>query len=517
MRAVTLGLPLAYFLVRIVSIGFEQRDTINPDAVAYLRNALYWSQGRFADAIAGYWSPMFSWCVAPGILLGFDALHAAYVVVALWGAALIVLAWLAMRRLTEIPWWLETAAMLLVADATLIWSATAFPDVILAAGLMAFTVVLWSRGFLERRGLQILAGACGALAYLGKAYGFPFFLLWCPLSIAWRARDRSRALAAWAFAMLGFAIVAGPWCAALSVKYGHPTYGLVGGVNRAITGPDPIDSRQMWTPVPGRITVWETPEVLAWRPWSPFDSTAMMRHQLSYSWRIAKEVVGSIARFDLLGLSVGLTLLAPFLAVALGKKEAANRLAWIAGTVVLYSAPFVLVYFTYRYTAPYLRPLCILACVQAACTLAWHLPRLAGSALIGGVLLSFAAHANLPFRPHVVEETGVTPFNDITVDGKLHRGAAMKLRELGLSGPIASNLYWGGMYVAYFLDTPFVGTPDAPTPEGRNAQLREHGARLLLIDRTAPEAAAWASDPAWRLATTLTPASGESIDVYALK
>lgn len=511
MKAATLGLPLAYYAARIVSIALEQRDTINPDAVAYLRNALYWSQGRFSDAIAGYWSPMLSWCVAPGIALGFDALHVAYAVVALWGAALLVLTWLAMRRLTELPWWLQAGAMLLAADATLIWSATAFPDVILATGLMAFTVVLWSRGFLERRGLQILAGACGAVAYLGKAYGFPFFLLGCPLSIAWRARDRRRALAAWGFAMLGFAIVAGPWCAALSVKYGHPTYGLVGGINRAITGPDPIDSRQMWTPVEGRVTVWETPEALAYRAWSPFDSAAMMRHQLSYSWRIAKEVVSSVARFDLLGLSVGLTLLAPFVAAALGDRAATERLGWIAGTVVLYCAPFVLVYFTYRYTAPFLRPLCILACVQAACLIAHPLPRLAGSALLAGVFLSFGAHANVPFRPHVVEETGVTPFNDITVDAKPHRVAAARLGELGLAGPIASNLYWGGMYVAYFLDTPFVGSPDAPTPEGREAQLREHGAKLLLVDRSAP----WDLGPGWRLAATLTPASGETIDVYA--
>jgi hypothetical protein len=510
----TLGLPLAVFAVRVAHAGWAQRDGINPDAVAYLRNALYWTQGRFADAISGYWSPMFSWGAVPGILLGFDALHAARLAVAAWGAALVVLCWLLMRRLVELPVWLETIAMLLVADATLMWATTAFPDVILAAGLAAFAVVLWSRRFLERRRLQVLAGACGAVAFLGKAYGFPFFLLWCPLSIAWRAGDRRRALAAWGFAMLGFAIVAGPWIGALSLKYGRPTYGLAGGINRAVVGPAPVDARQWWTPVPGRVTLWETPEAIDWGRWSPFDSAAAMRHQVAYSWRIAKEVIASLARFDLLGLSVGLTLLAPFLAAALGRGEQARRLGWIAGTVVLYAAPFVLVYFTYRYTAPLLRPLCLFACLQAAWTLSRRTAAIPAALLLLGVIVSFAAHANVPYRPHLVEEEGVTPFNDITVDGAPHRKVAAELRKLGAGGPIASNLYWGGMYVAYFADAPFVGMPGADASEPCDAQLRAHGVRTFLAERTGACAEAIAADPSWRRLTTLAPESGETIDVY---
>lgn len=512
--ALVFGLPLAYFAVRLSFALRDHGDTINPDAVAYLRNALYWTEGRFADAVSGYWSPLLSWCAGAGIALGFDPLHATYAALAAAGGSFVVLAGLAMRRLVEFPVWLESLAMLLVADATLAWSATAFPDLLLATALMGAIVVLGSRGFPSDRRLPVLLGICGGIGYLGKAYGFPFFLLWCPLSIAWIVRDRRRAVRAWLLAMLGFAIVAGPWIAALSFKYGRPTYGLVGGINRSIVGPEPVDARQMWHPVAGRVTLWETPEVLPYHEWSPFDSFDAMRHQLAYSWRTSKAVVASLARFDALGLALTLTLVAPFLAAALGTTEDARRLGWIAGTVVLYAAPFVLVYYTYRYTEPLLRPLCVLVSLQAARMLSRRLPWIPAATLLAGVLLSFAAHMNVPFRPHLVRETGVSPFNDVTVDAGPHRAAAARLRELGLDGPLASTMYWGGMYVAYFRDTPYVGSPDAPTAEGCDARLREHGARIFLVERGWPHAAAFAARPAWRLATTLTPATGETIDVY---
>jgi len=510
----TLGLPLAVFALRVASAGWEQRDGINPDAVAYLRNALYWTEGRFTDAIAGYWSPMFSWSAVPGMLLGYDALHAARFAIALWGLLLVVLAWLLMRRLLELPVWLETVAMLLVADATLMWATTAWPDIIQAAALLGFTALLWTPSFLDRRGLQVLAGISGGVAYLAKAYAFPFFLLWCPLSIAWRARDRARTLRAWAFAMIGFALVSGPWMAALSVKYGHLTYGTAGALNRAIVGPSPHAAPSWWTPVPGRLARWETPEVIDRGTWSPFDSRAAMRHQIAYSWRIGNEVLASIARFDLLGLALALTLLAPFASAALGRQEESRRLGWIAGTLVLYCAPFVLVYFTYRYTAPLLRPLCVFACFQAAWTLSRRLPPIPSTMLLAGVIVSFAAHVNVPYRPHLVEETGVTPFNDITADGAPHRALAAKLHDVGASGPIASNLDWGGLYVAYFFGAPFVGIPDTPAAQTCEEQLRAHSVRTFLADRSGVCADVLAASASWRRAATVSPASGETIDVY---
>ena len=113
-----------------------------------------------------------------------------------------------------------------------------------------------------------------------------------------------------------------------------------------------------------------------------------------------------------------------------------------------------------------------------------------------------------------MSETGGTPFDDVTVDSCPHREVAATLRELGAKGPVASTLYWGGMYVAYFLDAPFVGAPDAPTVEGCEAQLREHGTGVFLVERGWAHATAFASRPGWTRVSTLTPPTGETIDVY---
>ena len=53
--------------------AYEMRDQINTDGVAYIRHAQYLSEGRFAQSVSGYWSPLLSWCMCLFSTLGWTA------------------------------------------------------------------------------------------------------------------------------------------------------------------------------------------------------------------------------------------------------------------------------------------------------------------------------------------------------------------------------------------------------------------------------------------------------------
>lgn len=521
-RGALLAVPLAVYAALEISAAHANADRINPDAVCYLRNALYWTEGRFTDAVSGYWSPLLSWCIAPLLASGMDALHAAYLVLGLWGAALVVASRVVLARIGGLPAWLGLIALVLIAECTVTWSATVFPDVILAACLMAYAGAALSPGLFEGRRAALAAGALGGLAYLAKVYGFPFFLLHWPLGVALLARYRSvavkRALATGLIGLAAFAAVALPWCAALSWKLGTPTYGVAPRINHDVIGPNDYVRDALWQAVPGRVTVWEIPETRAYRDWSIFDGPASLRHQASYSWRTLKAIRGSLQRFDALSLGLAAVLLGPFVLAALGAAPREREPhAYALATVAAYALPFALVYFTYRYTAPWLKPLTILIALRLTWALAERVSRRLAIALVALVLLSFAAHVNVPFTPYTVEEADSTPFDGITVDAGPHRAMAAALSTAGLAGPIACTRYWAGMYVAYFLDAPFVGAPAGASAEACDAELRARGVATFLVDRTWRHAAAFASMPGWRLATTWTAPSGEVLDVYAAR
>jgi hypothetical protein len=532
-----LVLPLATYVAVAGWAAWAYRDWINPDAVAYLRNGLYWTQGRWVDAISGYWSPLFSLCVAPLLAAGRDPLHAGVCVVAVWGALLVVATWRLVLRLDLLPGGLAIAALLLTADATVRWGTTLFPDVILAACLIAAASVLVAPSVLSGRLRPAIAGALGGLSYLGKGYGFPFFIVFLPLTLAafhgpWvdgdanpgpPARRAWRRLARpWGWGMLGFVLVAAPWVAALSIKLATPTIGSVGKINHAIIGPRDVSRDALWRPVSGRVTVWEIPETRAYGFWSPLESIDTLEWQARYSWANAKRIRNALGQFDWFSLSLVLAVLAPFVALSLHDVALLRFTVWIAGTFAVFASGFVFVYFDYRYTAPFLKPLAIVAVLgvadrlgrkAASSGLATVFARWVRPATVGFALVSFAAHLNLPFAPYIVQEPNGTAFDNVIVDSGPHRALARRLASSGIRGPVASNFYWGGMFTAFWMDAGFVGAPSGRDAVSVRDELKAVGAEAFLVDPAWPIAGSIAADPAWSLAMT-TEAAGQPIDVY---
>src|SRR5262249_2468479 len=68
----------------------ENRHLLNPDAVSFIRFASYYLNGRLDLAVCGWFGPMLSWLIAPGLRIFPDPLVAARAAMAL--SAIIFLA-----------------------------------------------------------------------------------------------------------------------------------------------------------------------------------------------------------------------------------------------------------------------------------------------------------------------------------------------------------------------------------------------------------------------------------------
>ena len=77
--------PALFYLVCVAAFYRFYRYDFGPDAVSYVTIAREYSLGRWAEAVNVSWSPVFSWLLAPMLVLGMPALTAARIISVLSG------------------------------------------------------------------------------------------------------------------------------------------------------------------------------------------------------------------------------------------------------------------------------------------------------------------------------------------------------------------------------------------------------------------------------------------------
>ena len=501
----TLIVPMLVYAALVSWNAYKMRDQINPDAVCYIRNALYIAEGRFADSVSGYWSPLISWCMAPLLYFGMDGLHAARIVLAIWGGVFMAASHALVRCFTKCNAWMQMAAMLLIAIPTVraaIYVIT--PDLMLFALLMLYSAVTVSPKLFERKRLQVLAGLLAGLAYLAKSYALPFFLAHYTFVIAlhwWNRREQTtirRAVLPWAAGLLGFAIVSGPWIGVLSCKYEKPTFSTAARNNRSMVGPrkNP-DSRQfgMCDIEPGRIYICETHQVsYKDADWSPFESWAYAKLQIMLAVSHSGKMIAAIRNFDMLGISFLALIFLPLVLCGPGTRRPWFKSVWMLATVLIYCSGFTMVYYESRYIEGFLRPLCCIYCLGVLVSVfvdyatKVRVPRWSVLLVALLVIASFARN---------VQVRDVAYLNACTSeDGTLVRKLAHELRAAGLRGPFATDELHRtfGAYLALHMNEPYHGSPiEADIWENQScspaamsvleieAALQDHGVQSFLI------------------------------------
>ncbi|MEO6803053.1 MAG: hypothetical protein ABI197_07400 [Granulicella sp.] len=262
--------PLYCLLAALATFGYALYDSyqIDGDAVAYMDIADLIRAHNWAGAVNGYWNPLYPALLALGQIFfhatRFTELHAYYMV----NFAIFLLEMVAVTAFTDsiirLRFQRETATadrsrsflnqpsrffldryalryigigLLLIATQRELSIGKVRPDALLQALLLLALAALLSylaTGLIRFAGLM---GLVLGLAYLTKSFAFLFTFL-CILAliafrIFWQKQKPGRVLVAGLLAFVGFALVAGPFIAALSRQKGHFDFGDSGALNYA--------------------------------------------------------------------------------------------------------------------------------------------------------------------------------------------------------------------------------------------------------------------------------------------
>lgn len=517
------GIPLLLYCATVIPLTWVNRERINPDAVAYLRQAEYLAGGDWASSVSAYWSPMLGWCIAPLVKLGADPLYAAHAVLAAWGAGFIIALHCFLRRLVRWPLWLHIAALSTVALATAPMAVRWItPDLMVSTLLMAHLAAVWHPRLMRSRKRQLSAGALAGLAYVAKSFALPFVLAHLPVLLILRAllhRRWTPPLGAAVFVVLGVLLTAGPWVAVISRHHAAITSGTSAPAARALLAPEsaegarlrhgqPRDARlaaNAFAPPPDpRIAWWETPDAIRHRFWSPFENEQFLRHQRKLLRTQTRKGARIVGEFDYLSAGRLLIFLPLLLALPMGLRRGRRaRLLWCWLALAVYCAPFLLVYLVDRYLVGVVLPMLLMMGIMLPLSVGRRRrspPRRLSAPLrllgAGALCASFAIAA---IRQQV----------DLyaTAPSREFRELAAQLNARYPDSTIVSPDFGPGLYTAYFARSKFVAvTPADPREPDDSVADRE---RLLVAAVPKPVVLIWSqgerkdSEPARQLARSI--------------
>jgi len=510
-----MGAILAVQFVWLVLAAKNNLDQLNNDAIAYLRLGEYYAQGNLDLAVSGYWGPMLSWFIALGIKLGMAPMVAGRAVMVLSGLVFTGGA-IGLLRGVRLNGWPAILSAAIAAVSTIFWSVEYLsPDLLVSGLMLGAWGVLFSGLWMVERKWQMAAGALWGLAYLAKAVAFPLAVVVTVLVAGLRViigGERKRVLTAAGVTMGVFALVSLPWVATLSAKYGHFTFSTSGKINHSIVGPDDVDRyhpvfRTFHQPDAGRVTQWEDPSRMDYKPWSPL---ANLGHQVKLMQKNFETVIVHLTNFDLLFLGIGSLLAAMFVLAPWRERLAEERWRWVLlplGCLCGIYLPVWVAPFDERYFYAALPVLLI----TSFGTVAWVQKAMANQlwvAQVGGglivLLFGFYPFLKASFAPQGLR-------HDTTL---MARAMADALKQQGLTGPIAgSGTVLGnrtGLFTAYLLGVPWLGDRKDATVE----DFQKSEAQTIIISLNEPAAGGLLQASGWRRVNVAFPkAAGEEGDV----
>lgn len=494
-----MGVVLALQFVWLVLAAKSNLDQLNNDAIAYLRLGEYYTQGDLDLAVSGYWGPMLSWFIALGIKLGMAPMAAGRAVMVLSGLVFTG-GTIGLLRGVRMNGWPAILSATIAAISTIFWSVEYLsPDLLVSGLMLGAWGVLFTGLWLKESKWQVAAGALWGLAYLAKAVAFPLALAVTVLVAGLRViigGDRKRVLTAAGVTIGIFALVSLPWVATLSAKYGHFTFSTSGKINHSILGPEDVDRyhpvfRTFHQPDAGRVTQWEDPSRMDYKPWSPF---ANMGHQVKLMQKNFETIIVHLTNFDLLFVGIFSLLAAAFITRPWRERLAEERWRWVllplgclCGIYLpVWVAPFDERYFYAALPVLLITSFGMVAWVRKAMANQLWVAQVGGGLIV--LLFGFYPALKASFAPQGLR-------HDTTL---MARAMANALKQQGLTGPIAgSGTVLGnrtGLFTAYLLGVPWLGDRKEATVE----DFQTSDAQTIIISLNEPAAGGLLQASGWR-------------------
>jgi hypothetical protein len=495
-----MGVILVVQFIWLAVAAKNNLDQLNNDAIAYLRLGEYYAQGQMELAVSGYWGPMLSWLIAAGIKLGMAPMAAGRAVMVL-SALVFTSGAIGLLRGVRLNGWPAILSAAIAAISTIFWSVEYLsPDLLVSGLMLGAWGILFTGSWLQDRKWQAATGALWGLAYLAKAVAFPLAMVVTAAVAVLRVvigAERKRVLLATMLTVGVFVVVALPWVATLSAKFSQFTFSTSGRINHSIVGPEDVDRyhpvfRTFHQPDAGRVTQWEEPSRMDYKPWSPRENIS---HQVKLVRKNFNTVIAHLTNFDLLFFAGIVSLLAAaFVTPPWRDRLATERWRWTLlplGCLCGIYLPVWVAPFDERYFYAALPILLI----TSFGTVAWIRKTLddqawvtkVGGGLIG-LFFGFYPLIKASFAPQGLR-------HDTTV---MARAMADALRQQGLTGPIGgSSTFMGnrtGLFTAYLLGVPWVGDRKEAAAE----DFQSSAAQTVIIGLNEPATGPLLQHPGWR-------------------
>jgi hypothetical protein len=254
--------PIYCFLAALVTFGYALYDPyqIDGDAVSYMDIGDLIRAHNWHGIINGYWNPLYPAALSLGHTVfhstRYNELHAYYMVnfgifllemlaIVAFTDALVQLRELREDSRSFLPSFLLDrytlrylgVGLLIISTQRELSMGKVRPDALLQTFLLLGLAALLKHLATSHLRYAALMGIALGLAYLTKSFAFLFTFL-CIIAlivfrVAWQRCSATRAAAAGLLALICFAIVAGPYVAALSKQKGRFDFGDSGNLNYA--------------------------------------------------------------------------------------------------------------------------------------------------------------------------------------------------------------------------------------------------------------------------------------------
>ena len=445
---------------------------VNPDGISYFSIAEKYLDRDFKNALNGYWGPLYSWLLVIFMGIGFSAVLSAKLlsmiigVVFLWQADKFYIL-LGIRR----KW---KTLLLFLTMINLIYFALSVvtPDFLFACLILIYINLMIGNKYRKNKRYGILAGFVGALLYLTKAYGLPFFLfhyLVINLLFYFLKKEKSvRKTVVFNFlsGMIIFLLISVPWIILISGKYGYFTIGTSGRFNHALIGPEtkdfPVHINGLLPPPNSTAnSVWEDISYEEMPDWSATSSWRNILHQL---WTIFKNIVWTgiilsqysfLAIFILLGILIYL--------YRQGWQSLHSRIFFVLISMLILFSGYLLILVVVRYL--WVCMVFLLGAGGGLLTLIsekYKQKRALQTFIVVVFSLSFVIYPVIKTVPNLRGKPHIERINSY-------------LQEMKIKGKIASNERWhDGVWLAYFNDWHYYGERGETSESEFKEQLKEY-------------------------------------------
>ncbi|UTB33256.1 MAG: hypothetical protein NKF70_03005 [Methanobacterium sp. ERen5] len=359
---------IIYMSISVILFKFFQYK-IAGDEISYIDIARAYAAGHWENAINGYWSPLYSWLMAPFLfIIGFKPLYGVYISRIL---AIIIgfFVLLSVRRLGNVFNIDGTILRLFMASLILPVVLYVFlyptPDILLVLMLTLYLSLIYDESYRTKLSYGILCGVIGALAYFTKSFAFPFFLVHFVLSnVLFYYKsvnfEKKIILKNLLLGLTIFFVFSGLWIGTISTKYDKLTFSTAGEYNQALVGPEykdntfdkgisPIYSIGLIQPPNNDTTsIWGDLSYFKMNKWSPFASWK------DFSYEIELIISNIIYTFNIVEsfMFIAIIILIAMIFMTISSKidkKTKNKLNYILITMLIYIGGYWLIIPEWRY------------------------------------------------------------------------------------------------------------------------------------------------------------------------